>query len=426
MERFGLVGIAHRRASAEEIGFFTQKPALLEELRVALGVDELILLSTCNRVEVYWVSHQRQSPDQVLRSFATWLFPDSPELRALADATCIAMSGDAVHRHLNALLCGLDSLVLGDEQVVGQFRNSLIEAREQGVCGQWLGMLADEALKLSRRIRQQVDYTHMPTSISEVAADVLRAQVHGQGGRVVLVGSGEMTVTLAARLAGWADMSLHFVNRTGAKAEEFAKRFGGTWQELSEFQVWPQDFDYMVTATASDDPVITAELCANLPEQKAERLILDLGVPADTEPAIGKLPGFTRLDVLEVGRRVEKNQKVAEKLGREVRPFLREGSLHFREKIFRRNLGPVAQKRRESVEARAQNEVDRWLATHLSHLSQEDSELFVAFAKRLAEQTVQVPLIALRQTMRELPMGEALLQRLRETGRRLATEDQIR
>jgi len=426
MERFGLVGISHRRASAEEIGFFAKKPAQLEDLRLALGVDELILLSTCNRVEVYWVSHERQSPDHVLRSFAEWMFPDSPELRALADSTCIAMSGDAVHRHLNALLCGLDSLVLGDEQVVGQFRNALIKDREQEVCGQWLGMLADEALKLSRRIRQQVDYDHMPTSVSEVAADILRAQGKGAGGRVVLVGSGEMTVTLAARLAGWNDIQLHFVNRTGEKAEEFAKRFGGTWQTLDHFRVWPKDFDYMVTATASSEPVITASLCESLPAQELERLILDLGVPADTEPAINDLDGCTRLDVLEVGRRVEENQKSAERLGREVRPFLREGSLHFREKIFRRNIGPVAHKLREAVESRAQNEVDRWLVTRLAHLSEEDSQLFVAFAKRLAEQTVQVPLIALRQTLRELPMGDALLERLRETGRRMAEEEQVK
>jgi len=423
MERFGLVGISHRRASAEELGFFAKKPTRLEELRLALGVDELIMLSTCNRVEVYWVSHDRQSPDYILRSFAAWMFPESPELRALADSTCIAMSGDAVHRHLNALLCGLDSLVLGDEQVVGQFRNALIEAREQKVCGQWLGMLADEALKLSRHVREQVDYTNMPTSVSEVAADVLRRQVQGEGGRVALVGSGEMTTTLASRLAGWKGIKLHFVNRTGAKAEELAQRFGGTWQQLEHFQVWPQDFDYMVTATASEEPVITTDLCASLPKQERPRLILDLGVPADTEPAISALPNFTRLDVLEVGRRVEENQKVAEKLGREVRPYLREGSLKFREKIFRRNLGPVAQKLRESVEARSQNEVDRWLVTRLSHLSEEDSQLFVAFAKRLAEQTVQVPLIALRQTLRELPMGDALLERLRETGRRLAKEE---
>jgi glutamyl-tRNA reductase len=161
-----------------------------------------------------------------------------------------------------------------------------------------------------------------------------------------------------------------------------------------------------------------------LPKQERERLVLDLGVPADTEPAIAELPGFTRLDVLEVGRRVEENQQVAEKLGREVRPFLREGSLSFREKIFRRNLGPIAQKLRESVEERAKNEVDRWLVTRLAHLSEEDSQLFVAFAKRLAEQTVQVPLIALRQSLRELPMGDALLERLRDTGRRMAKEEQ--
>jgi glutamyl-tRNA reductase len=426
MERFGLVGISHRRASAEEIGFFTKKPEQLEELRSALGVDELLLLSTCNRVEVYWVSHGRLSPDTVLRSFAAWLFPDSPELRKLADSTCIAMNGDAVHRHLNALLCGLDSLVLGDEQVVGQFRDALKTAREQEVCGQWLGMLADEALKLSRRIRQQIDFTTMPTSVSEVAADVLRTTMCGAGGRVVLVGSGEMTTTLAARLQKWNAVELHFVNRTGDKAAGLASRYGGTWQSLESFLESPYDFDYMVTATAAQDAVVSAQLCRGLPAQAHERLVLDLGVPADTEAAIAGLPGFTRLDVLEVGRRVEHNQQVAEKLSREARPYLREGSLHFREKIFRRNLGPVAQRLRESVETRAVNEAERWLATRLNHLGEEDSELFLAFARRLAEQTVQVPLIALRQTLRELPMGEALLQRLRDIGRRVAEEDQVR
>lgn len=425
MDRFGLVGISHRRASAEEIGFFSPKPEHLEELRLALGVDELIHLNTCNRVEVYWVCHDRQPADQVLRAFGEWLFPDSEELRQLTDSAGFAMSGDAVHRHLNTLLSGLDSLVLGDEQIVGQFRDALVLAREQEVCGQWLGMLADEALKLSRRIRSQVDFENMPTSVSEVAADILRGRVHGEGGRVLLLGSGEMTVTLAARLQGWKDIQLHFVNRTGAKAEELAQRFGGTWQSLEQFQVWPTDFDYMVTATASTEPVVSLSLCESLPEQAQERLILDLGVPADTEPGISELDGFLRLDVLEVGRRVEENQKVAESLSRKVRPYLREGALTFREKIFRRNLGPVAQRLRESVEQRAMNEVDRWLATRLTHLEDEDAKLFVAFAKRLAEQTVQVPLIALRQTLRELPMGEVLLSRLRETGIQIAKGEEI-
>lgn len=428
MERFGVVGITHHRASASEIGLFAQEPASLEELRVALGVDEVVHLRTCNRVETYWVSHAMQAPDKVLRAFGEWFAEQAgpeicpEEILGLADSAGFALSGNATHRHLNAMLCGLDSKVLGDEQVVGQFRDALQEARDQGACEQWLGMLADEALKLSRRIRKQVDYSRLPTSVSEVAADILKKRLRGEGGRIVLVGSGEMTVDLANRLAGWNKVALHFVNRTVAAAEALGREHGGTWQSLADFQANPLDFDHLVTATAAPDFILSASMMKRLPAQEQERLILDLGVPADSDPEIAALPGFERLDVLEVGARAEANEEVAQGLRRRVRPLLREGGLHFREKIFRRHLSPIASKLRSSVEERARNEAARWAKTKLAHLDAEDLALFEQFALRLADQTVQVPLVALRKTLREMPMGELILKRLRTEGRRAAQE----
>lgn len=428
MERFGVVGITHHRASASEIGQFSNEPESLEELRVALGVDEVVHLRTCNRVETYWVSHAMQAPDKILRAFGEWFAAqagageNSEAILSLADSAGFALSGNATHRHLNAMLCGLDSKVLGDEQIVGQFRDAVQEARDQGACEQWLGMLADEALKLSRRIRKQVDYSRLPTSVSEVAADILRKRLHGEGGRIVLIGSGEMTQDLAARICGWNKVALHFVNRTVASAEKLARAFGGTWQSLEEFQTNPHDFDHLVTATAAPDFILDASLMQSLPQQDQPRLILDLGVPADSDPAIAALPGFERLDVLEVGARAEANEEVGQALRRRVRPMLREGGLHFREKIFRRHLSPIANKLRSSVEERARNEAARWAKTRLAHLDAEDLALFEQFALRLADQTVQVPLVALRKTLREMPMGELILQRLRTEGRRAAEQ----
>ncbi len=428
MERFGVVGITHHRASAEEIGWFATTPEILEDYRQALGVDELLHLRTCNRVETYWVSHEKVSPDKILRAFGEWFatHADSDSepkcLLALADSAGFALSGNACHRHLNSMLCGLDSKVLGDEQIVGQFRDALQEARDEGTCGQWLGMLADEALKLSRRIRKQVDYSRLPTSVSEVASEVLRKRIQGRGARIALVGCGEMIRGMAKRLASWNKIQLHFINRTEAKAQQLAQSFGGTWQSLESFQKNPQDFDHLVTATAALRPIISVTMLESLPAQSEQRMVLDLGVPADTERAIEKMAGFERLDVLEVGARAEANQEMGRVLRRKVRPILREGSLHFREKIFRRHLSPVASQLRESIQQRALQEARKWARTRLTHLAPEDVALFEQFALRLADQTVQVPLVALRNTLRELPMGELLLQRLRQAGRQAMTK----
>ncbi|MFK5956157.1 MAG: hypothetical protein QM477_06910 [Planctomycetota bacterium] len=425
MERFGVVGLTHHRASSEELGWFAEAPESLEEFRAALGVDEILHLRTCNRIETYWVSHEMCAPDRVLRAFGAWFGEKkaAESLPGLIDSVGFALSGNATHRHLNAMLCGLDSKVLGDDQIVGQFRSALQEARDQGVCKHWLSMLGEESVKLSRRVRKQVDYAQLPTSVAEVAAGILKKRVHGDPARITLVGSGEMVQELGQRLAGWKAVSLCFVNRTLASAEALADKHGGSFQSLQEFQSAPQDFDHLVTATASFAPIVSVECLQSLPQQSQERLVLDLGVPADTQSSIGAISGFHRLDVLEVGAEAETNQEEGRTLQRKIRPFLREGGLHFREKIFRRHLNPVAEKMRQSVEARARGEAGRWAKTKLAHLSPEDMALFEAFAVRLADLTVQVPLIALRNTLRELPMGDLILERLRAEGRKAAMQE---
>ncbi len=424
MDRFGVVGISHRRSSVEEIGWFAKDPGSLAALRAALGVDELIRLATCNRVELYYFSHEGISADHVLRRFAATLHPDAPEMQELADASGYALSGDPCLRHLDSLLAGLDSLVLGDEQIVGQFRQALTLAREAEVCGPWLGMLGDEALKFNRRLRKQVDYGRLPTSVPEVAADLIKTRLQGRGGRVVLVGAGETIQLLASRVAGWQDVALHLVNRDASKAEALAARHGGTAQSLEAFCAMPGDFEVLVAATAAMEPVIRAADLQGLAVPEHPRLLLDLGVPADLELALGALPGFDRRDLLEIGNAVERHQEVAEHIKRQVRPYLREATISFREKIFRRHITPIAENMRRAVEERAILEADRWEAAHLTHLSEEDRELFRAFALRLAEQTVQVPLAGLRKTLRELPMGELLIERMREAGREAAKKTQ--
>ncbi|NQU48041.1 MAG: hypothetical protein HQ519_05295 [Planctomycetes bacterium] len=410
MEKFGLIGISHRRATAEEMGRVVEAFQAISALGRALGLDEFITLQTCNRVELYWHCSSLRSADQVLKEASRLLFPDCEADRDMMHSAGYALNGEAVAKHLFSVICGLDSVVFGDEQIVGQFRNSMNHAREIGECGGVLGLLGDAALKLSRRVRKQVDYSRLPSSVAEVAAQELRQafQKHDQT-RVVLIGAGEMIRMTAARLKGWHGADLTFVNRTKKSAQALADLHGGRALSLEEFQASPCDFDALVAAASVHDFLLTSGDLDHLGKTDCDRLLLDLGVPQNIDPAFGKMDGFEYLDVIELGRRVEASRREIELLVRQIRPLIRNGLQAFREKLFQKALAPVANELRKGVEARAELEVERWLKNHLSHLPMEDRDLVEQLGRRVANQSVQVPLTALRRSLRDLPMGEELI-----------------
>lgn len=414
MNRFGLVGISHRRASVGEIGRVSQ--ALnVKHLKTDLGLCELLCLSTCNRIEFYWSSSTGRLAEDVLSDLGQALFSDEQDDLAMFRSVAYSLRGEAVIKHLFSVLSGLDSLVLGDDQILGQFRKSLAESRANGDCGQWLGLLGDESIKAARRVRRDIDFSKRPTSLSEVAAHQLKAhrRKSKRSLRVVLIGSGEMVQATAARLKGWQGVELCFVNRSIEGATQLAALYGGKSCSLEAFQQAPQDFDAMVVATAAPGFVVTANQFDALPEQDQPRLLIDLGVPLNIDPALGKRSGFTLFDIQELGQHAKAGRREAELLVRKSRPMLRQSLSGFRESMFRRSISPLASRMRKDVELRASSELEKYLAGPLAHLGPADHEIIGNLVGRLTSQTIQVPLLALRKSFRQLPHGEQILESLR-------------
>ncbi|MCH2112264.1 MAG: hypothetical protein MK213_05340 [Planctomycetes bacterium] len=413
MERFGVLGISHRRATVEEIGRFAEALARHESLLQEIGLSGFLVLSTCNRVELYWTDPARRSGDEILRAVAARLFAGDSETRELALSACYALEGQAVVKHLFAVLSGLDSLVPGDEQIVGQFKTALHAGRSSETVGKDLSFFGDEALKAARRVRAGMEFSKRPTSVGEVAALALREHLRGTiQGRVVLVGVSEMIRITASRIKHWEGVELTFVNRTVEKAKALASLHGGTAQSLAEFQAHPSGFDALVVATSSSTPLLNMAHLGGLPEVARPRLLLDLGVPANLDPALGDEAGFQRLDVLELGARAKVGRAEAENLARQARPALRDSLAAFRERLLQRDLGPVAEQMRREVEKRAQAELARFLKGSLSHLSEEDRDAVERLIARVSEKTVQVPLTRMRKSLRQLPMSQDLLAHL--------------
>ncbi len=410
MERFAVLGLSHKEAEAGEMAHFSRPmgPWALS-LKKALGVSELLYLATCNRVEVLISAPHLPDPETLKATLAAFFLPEDETLRAQAVARFHFHQGADAVRHLFSVACGFDSLVLGDAQIRGQFRRALAAAREFALTGPALNLLGDETLKASRRIRAQLDFGSLPTSVAEVAVQALRSHIQGRDQvRIVLLGAGEMIRKTARRLSGWRRARLHFVNRTTAHAEALAKEFGGSAEPLADFQRNPSDFDVLISGTAAPEPLLTTEDLSRLDPPASPRLLLDMGLPPDLDPALGRVPGFHRLDILELSRRSDGARQQAEILVGQARPHLEEAFHKFQRRLIQRDLGPAAERLRRQVEERARIELRRWLQGPLSHLSEKDRGAVERLTERLAQQTVQVPLHDMRHLLAECSCGGAV------------------
>ncbi|MBE3590293.1 MAG: glutamyl-tRNA reductase [Firmicutes bacterium] len=313
-----LLGISHRQAPLAVRERFSLSPdavpAFLKTVSQRADLREAVVLSTCNRFELYAVA-ERRAAAQAARATLLELFGQPPE----AGRHFYVLDGVEAVRHLFRVTAGLDSQVLGETQILGQVREAYSLAQDAASVGKVLHALFNQALASAKRVHTETAVSRRPVSVASVAAAQLREALGGLTGRTVHVwGAGETAADVVAHLAD-AGARVTVFNRTAARAEALAARFGaaaGRWrarlQALSAAQA-------LVTATAARRPVLR-EREARAALGGARLFILDLAVPRDVEPAVGRLPGVQLhdLDALQVvlARNLASRQRAARKAER--------------------------------------------------------------------------------------------------------------
>ena len=276
-------------------------PRALASLRDTPQVAEAVLLSTCNRTELYAVA---ESGD----ALAQWLESQAGQLQGYlyqhADA-------DAV-RHLFRVATGLDSMVLGEPQILGQVKDAWAIARDNGLLGQRLDRLFQQTFSVAKRARTDTRVGANPISVASTAVRLAQNSfARLEDSTVLLVGAGE-TIELAARhLSEGRVRRLLIANRTLAHAQELASRHGGVALPLTELARHLGEADVVFSATAAREPVITrAQVAAALKTRKHKPMLLfDLAVPRDIEAAVGELQDAFLYTVDDLERAVEDNRR---------------------------------------------------------------------------------------------------------------------
>jgi glutamyl-tRNA reductase len=295
--RLVLVGTSHKSASVELRERLHLKDAEAGALAAAVADGgEAVALSTCNRTEVYLVDDSEGAARRVLDALAARAGLSSAQLRE----STYAVDDEAAAVHLFRVAAGLDSLIPGEAQILGQVRAAYEAACEADAVGPALHRLFGQALRVGRRVRTETAIAENPASISSAAAELadrLLGDLHGRS--VLVIGAGKMADLAAVNLVARGAESIVVANRSPESAARLAKRFGGRAVGLDALQSGLERADLVVASTSSEGQVVVADDVKRALARRDGRPIsfIDIAVPRDLDPAIGELEGCHLYDI---------------------------------------------------------------------------------------------------------------------------------
>ena len=278
-----VVSVSHKSTSVSHLGQLAlDSPAsakLAEQLMESEHIDEAVVLSTCNRAEVYAsVSRFHGALDEATQALADVAGLRGSELRAL----CAVFFDEGAVAHAFSVASGLDSLVIGESQILGQVKSALALGQSHETVGPILNSLFQQAIRVGKRVHSETGVGSAGRSLVSAAYGLLTDQLGGlDGQRVLVVGAGAMA-GLAARTAAADGASVICANRTLARAERLAEAVGGKAIELADLAQALAETDVLVTCTGARSLTITADDLAGTPV----RGVVDLALPADVAPQV--------------------------------------------------------------------------------------------------------------------------------------------
>jgi glutamyl-tRNA reductase len=406
-----LLGMNHRTASLalrERYAVEDVRPALTK--LVADGdIEEAVLLSTCNRVEVVATTRRPEAARIRLRSFvARDLAGEGPAPgdEALAEALYEYSDAGAI-RQVFRVACSIDSQVVGEPQILGQVKDAYRAAVECGVCGPILSRLYQRAFSTAKRVRNETRIAERPISVAHVAVDLAEQIFESLRDKsALLIGAGEMIELALAILRQHGLTAIRIANRTRARAEQLASRFDASAHGLGELPELLLRSDIVLTCIAETAPILTVEGIGQVLRARRGRpvFVIDIGVPRNVDPAVNDLDNVYLYDLDDMSGVSDAN---AEERRREVlraEEIVAQEQQRFEGWLAALGAVPIIRRLRERAEAVRVGELDRRLgALDLNESQQEGVD---ALTRSIVNKLLHVPLSRLRK---EVDREEALV-----------------
>ena len=335
-----LYGMNHRTAPVEVRERFavTEIGPLLRKLVDQPEISEAVLLSTCNRVEIVVATPNPDAAQHVLAEFfRRELAHDTSAsgplgaVPPLSEMTYVSAGREAVE-HVFRVASAVDSMVVGEPQILGQVKDAYRDAAEAGTSGPILSRLFQRAFATAKRVKNETGISQRPVSVARVAVDLAKQIFEDlETKSALLIGAGDM---IEAALVALHDHGLgdrRVANRTAAHAESLATKFGGTAHGLDEIDSLLVSSDVVLTCVGGDDPILTQERVAtSLSARRGKPLFLiDIGVPRNVHPSVHDLEAAYLYDLDDLQEVASANVRVRERESQRAERIVAEEREHF-------------------------------------------------------------------------------------------------
>jgi len=290
------IGLSHHTADVATREQFTGS-ATTESIVRQTGCAEALLLTTCNRVEVYAVSDRRVSTDEIARCLIRKANSDPHQYAP----PFYRYEANKCAHHLFRVASGLDSMVVGESEILGQAKKAYESARQSGAVGPYLHRLFQRAFRVAKQVRTHTEIARGAVSVGSVAVD-LAQRIFGKltDCKVLVLGAGETSERTARALVSRGVSDIRVSNRSADRANELAQAVGGcAVVPFNEWMVQCREIDILITSTASEMPLLTPDKLAPMLRERVDRplFIIDIAVPRDVDPSANEMDGVYLYDI---------------------------------------------------------------------------------------------------------------------------------
>ncbi len=391
-----MLGLSHRDAGVDVRGRLALEQCADAVYRDLLEVtDEALVLSTCNRSEVYAFGEPVALQAAIRLSWMRHV--DGAE--ELLDRYAQRLQGSAAVEHLFLVAAGLDAQIVGETQILGQLKDAFATAAGAGAVGKELSMVVQAALAAARRAHRDTGLDAYPVSVG-AAAVALGRQAFGDltGKTVLMIGAGEVAELCLTHLREAGASEIVISNRTRARAEELTQRFGGQaagWEESDE---WLRRADLVLSSTSAPHTILYARDLRRILRARRERplILIDLAVPHDVEPSAAQLPGVFLYDLDSLSEITAASRVERQREADVAREIVVRAAADFHRRSCERTAVPLIQSLRGKADRVRDDELQRAFR-RLGDVAPDERRVIEQLASRIVNKLLNDPTVALKE-----------------------------
>jgi glutamyl-tRNA reductase len=404
INKLHILAFTHRNLPVSEIGDLhielDNQKSRLSELKNVMKLEELMFLSTCNRVEFVFVTASKVDLNY-LHQFFDALYPElNEEQRDRFASNADVFKGFDAVGHTLSVASSVDSMVVGEREIITQVRSSFENCRDFGLTGDLIRIIMRHTIETAKKVYTETNIARHPVSVVSLAYHKLRDMNVPLDSRIVIIGAGVTNTNMSRFLKKHGFTNFNVFNRTLAKAEKLADDLNGKAHPLTELKNFNKGFDIIITCTGSEDHIITPELYSTLVGSDTDRkIVIDIAIPQDLSPEIISAHNVTHISVDVLQKISNENLKARSKEIQHVEEIISEALFEFKHihqmRTVELAMRDVPNKVKE-IKATAMNEVFK---NDLSNMDDESREVVEKIIGYMEKKYMSMPMIMAKEIL---------------------------